>query len=209
MVQSNISFEVEQRAFEAYFRMLGEFNNAFTGLEHMLTCAIKNTLSLQLKEGTDEWLINAIVGSMRMSPAKNTVKRILRVQNASKERLALVDKAFAQLGEIEWLRNRLAHNRTILRGTDERHSFVNYDFASATEATKSEFVAFQPDAIRCASEDLVAITKMMDDLISMHHGSKPVEELALPTWRYRPALLVRHRPKSNGNRKALRPQPQS
>lgn len=189
--------------------MLGEFNNAFTGLEHMLTCSIKNTLSLQLKEGADEWLINAIVGSMRMSPAKNTVKRILRVQNASKERLALVDKAFAQLGDIEWLRNRLAHNRTILRGSDERHSFVNYDFASASEATKSEFIAFQPMAIRCASEDLVAITKLVDDLMSMHHGSIPDDELALPTWRYKPALLTRHRPKSNENRKPQQPPPQS
>ena len=209
MSESNISFDVEQRAFEHYFRMLGEFNNAFTGLEHMLTCAIKNTLSKQLKDGTDEWLINAIVGSMRMSPAKSTVQRILRVQNASKVRQDIVEKAFAHLGHIERLRNRLAHNRTVLRGTDERHAFVNYDFASATELSKSEFIAFQPMTIRLASEDLAAITQLVDDLMSMHHGTIPDANLQLPTWRYKPDALVRHRPKSNETRKSPKRPPQS
>lgn len=209
MTQSSISFDVEQRAFELYFRMLGEFNNAFTGLEHMLTCAIKNTLSRQLKDGADEWLINAIVGSMRIGPATDTVKRILRVQNAGKSKLNLAEKAFAQTGEIARLRNRLAHNRTVLRGTDERHMFVNYDFAAATELSKSEFISFQPSTIRLASEDLVAITKLLDTLISMHHGSIAEAELVLPTWQYRPSALGRHRPLSSGNRKAPKPPPRS
>jgi len=99
------------------FLALGEFNTAYTGVKHHFTCCIKNTLSRQMRDEKHKWLINAVVGSMRMAAAKDTIKRILRVQSAPPSRRALVDKAFAHLGEIEWFRNRLAHNATLLRGT--------------------------------------------------------------------------------------------
>jgi len=117
MDEANISKSVQDRFFGKYFLALGEFNTAYTGIEHHFTCCIKNTLSRQMRDDKNEWLINAVVGSMRMAAAKDTIKRILRVQSAPPSRRALVDKAFAHLGEIEWFRNRLAHNATLLRGT--------------------------------------------------------------------------------------------
>jgi hypothetical protein len=200
MDDTTITQSVEQRAFGQYFVVLGEFYNAYTSMEHMLTCAIKNTLSRQMKDDGQEWLVNAIVGSMRMAPAKDTVKRILRVEKADRKKQEALAAAFAQLGDIEWLRNRLAHNRTLLKGDDKRHMFINVDFASAKEEGKSEFVGFQPATIRAASEDLVAITKLTDDIMSMHHGLIPDAPLQLPAWRYKPSLLTRRRPKSGGNR---------
>lgn len=205
----NISKAVEQRVFGAYFLALGEFNNAFTGVEHLLVCSIKNTLQREMKADADEWLLSAALGGMRMSPAKDTVKRLLRVQSASKEIRDCVDKAFAQLGDIQWLRDRLAHHLTLLRGTDEKHMLINLDYASAREPEKSEFIGFMPIVLRAASEDLVAIKALIDTLMCIHHGIIPGEKVEIPSWRYKPSMLVRHRPQSRGNQKLRKPPPQS
>lgn len=209
MEQSNISKGVEQRVFAEYFLALGEFNNAYTGVEHHLTCCIKNTISREMKDDRSEWLINATIGGMRMAAAKDTIKRILRVQKATEGRRKLVDKMFAHLGDIEWLRNRLAHNVTLLRGNDDKHMLINFDFASAKEEEKSEFVGFMPVVLRRASLDLHAIKTVMDDLMSMHHGSIPDAELPLPAWHYKPSLLVRRRPKFADSQKQPSPQRQA
>ena len=209
MDKPNISKATEARVFGAYFLALGEFNNAFTGVEHLLTCCVKNTLSREMRDDRNEWLVNAIVGSMRMSPAKDTVKRILRVQGAPVARRLFVDKVFAHLGDIQWLRDRIAHNATLLRGDDQKHMLISFDFASAREAEKSEFVGFMPPVLRAASHDLVVIKALIDDLMSMHHGSIPETDLKLPAWQYRPSLLVRRRPKSSESRKPRKPPPRS
>ncbi len=209
MEPPEISKEVEQTAYSAYFISLGEFNHAFTSLEHHLTCCIKNSLSRQMREGSDEWIVNAIVGSVRIGTAKAILKRILKVIKAEKRQMDLLDKLFLQSGEIEWLRNRLAHHATFLRGTDENHWFINTDFASASEEDKSEFVGFQPGAIRLASADLIAIKQAVDDLFSMLHGLIPAREIVLPTWQYKSSKLIRHRPKSGGRQKQSARPPQS
>lgn len=196
MQESGISKEVEQRVFGTYFYVLGEFYNAYTGVEHHLVCCIKNTLSKEMRDEKNEWLINAVVGPMRMSQAKDTLKRIFRLQKVPAERKRLLDQLFAHLGEIEWLRNRLAHNTTQLRGSDAKHALFNFDFASAKEEEKSEVVVFMPIAVRAAAEDLVAIKGAVDDLVSMVHGTIPSSDLKLPAWQYKPSMLARHRLKS-------------
>ena len=207
MDEANISKSVQDRVFGEYFLALGEFNTAYTGVEHHFTCCIKNTLSRQMRDDKNEWLINAIVGSMRMAAAKDTIKRILRVQSAPPSRRALVDKVFAHLGELDWFRNRLAYNATLLRGTDERHMLIHFDYASAKEAEKSQSIGFGPIVLRAASIDMHAIKAMTDDLMSMHHGTIPDGEVALPAWQYKPSVLVRHRPKSGDNQKQPKREP--
>lgn len=195
MDEDSISTEVKERVFAEYFLALGEFNSAYTGVEHHFTCCVKNTLSREMKDDRNEWLINAVVGSMRMAAAKDTIKRILRVQCSPAPRRQIVDKAFSHLGEIEWFRNRIAYNATLLRGTDAKYMLINFDYASAKEAEKSEFVGFMPIVLRAASIDLHAIKAVIDDLMSMHHGIIPDGSIELPSWHYKPSMLVRHRPK--------------
>jgi hypothetical protein len=201
MAAPQISQEVELREFEAYFLALGNFNHAFTSLESLLTCCVKNTLRRQMREDGDEWVINAVVGGLRISNAKAIVQRLVRALGATKDNQVLVQSVFAQSGHIEWLRNRIAHNATLLRGTDTKNFFVNVDFASASEPEKSEFVGFKPGVIRCATQDLFEIKRVVDDLFSMLHGSIPEAKIVLSSWQYKPAMLVRHRPKLSDNRK--------
>jgi hypothetical protein len=201
MASPQISEEVERRAFQAYFLALGNFNHAFTRLESTLTCCIKNTLKREMRDDGDEWVINAVVGGLRIGAAKAIIQRLLRTFGATKDHQLLLQAIFAQSGHIEWLRNRIAHNATLLRGTDEKHFFVNVDFASAAEPEKSEYVGFQPGVIRCATQDLIAITRAVDDLFSMLQTLIPMQNIELPSWQYKPAMLVRHRPKLIGNRK--------
>lgn len=76
----------------------------------------------------------AVLGGMRMAALKDTVKRLLRVFRASEAEIAAINQVFAQLGDIQFLRDRLAHHWT--RPTEEDGSWRNDDFVNVRELSK-------------------------------------------------------------------------
>lgn len=177
----------------AFFEAYGEFFYVYTDVEHYLNVIIRRVaFKHTVDEPESKRLIAAVTGGSRMSPAKDTMKRIMRVLKADKGTRVHVDGLFAQLGHIQWLRDRLAHNLTEI---EQGPPFFNFDFALIREVDRAEDVAFGIEAIEAAVEDLHFIggeLLSLDEALLPTGKPRPFRPLA---WRYKPELLTRNRPK--------------
>lgn len=192
--------------FSIYCAASGRFFHAYTAMEHELNLAIFAAVTRMTKRQKRKEVLLAVLGGQRMSPAKDTIKRLLRATKANPKRVSFVDQLFAQLGEIQFFRDRLAHNLTTLTD-DEPHKFMNMNFAGIRELEKFEDIVFDVDALDSATNDLYAMRALVGQFFShyLRDGSAAVP--ALPTWQYKPSMLIRDRLKSRGNRKRTKPRP--
>ena len=210
MPASRVDVEATIRRNAAYFMALGEFYHAYTSLEHHLTCCVRNAVTGHTAAGSKEFRLTvAVLGGLRMAPAKDTIKRILRVIRADKEVRRFFDDVFSQLGEIQWLRDRLAHHITYCVTTSEPHRWHNEDYAAAREMEKIEGIEFDLATIQNATRDLEAIKFGTDGVITPLLRGDPITALQAPAWHYKPSQLSRSRPNVGGNRIPLTHPPQS
>jgi hypothetical protein len=194
--------------FSLYCASSGRFFHAYTAMEHELNLAIFAAVTRMTKRQKRKEVLLAVLGGQRMSPAKDTIKRLLRATKANPKRLRFVDCLFAQLGELQFFRDRLAHNLTVLT-EEEPHLFMNMNFAGIRELEKFEDIVFDVDALDAATHDLHTMRLLVATFFNhyVRDGSAAVPRL--PTWRYKPSMLTRDRPLSRGNRKRRKHRPQS
>ena len=169
-------------------------------MEHELNLAIFAAVTRMTKRQKRKEVLLAVLGGQRMSPAKDTIRRLLRATKANAKRTGFVDKLFAQLGEIQFFRDRLAHNLTTLT-EGEPHLFINMNFAGIRELEKFEDIVFDVDALEAATLDLYAMRALVGQFFNhyMRDGSSAVP--SLPPWHFKPSMLIRDRLISRGSRK--------
>ena len=188
-----------------YYEPLGRFYHAFTDVEHQLACMVGNVVS-DGTGGVKFEVSKAVLGGMRMAALRDTVKRLLRVFEASGAEIAAIDKVFAQLGDIQFLRDRLAHHWT--RPMESDGMWRNDDFANVRELSKSQKFTFHISALTAATEDLESIKWYIDPLFEPYvtekvQGRDKLNPFELPAWQYKSSMLIRDRPISGGKK----PQP--
>ena len=182
-----------REAYSLFCLSLGELHHGYTAVEAELNLAIYVVVT-RLSKRRNTSIIMAVLGGQRMAPAKDTIKRLLRATNASQRKVAYIEAVFAQLGEIQFFRDRLTHHFT--HGTDDPAVWVNVNFAGVKEPHLMEDITFELAALRSASADLQYIRQNAANFFN-HYYKLPDESGGtpeLPTWQYKPSMLTRDRP---------------
>ena len=186
----------------------GRFFHAYTALECELNDAVYAAITRFTKHKTRTRVLLAVLGGQRMSAAKDTLNRLLRATNANPKRLEFARALFHQLGEIQFLRDRLAHSITTV-SDDNPPQFINMNFVNIRELSKFEDITFDVDVLEAATLDLYAMRGMARKLVNHYVGKGSQAVPKLPAWHYKPSMLTRDRPLSHGNQKPRKPPPQS
>lgn len=196
----------DSRASGIFISALGELHYSYTALEHELTCAV--FVVAVHSAGRNDDVIIALLGGQRMKQLKETIKRLLRATKADPDRLAYVDAIFLQLGEIQFFRDRLTHFLTVMSDYDPE-CWVNMNHTGVRERGKMEDIHFNLFALKAASMDLLWMRGATSSFFSHHRETDPPPP-ELPTWQYKPSMLVRDhpRPKRSRRERAL-PRPPS
>lgn len=181
-----------------YYLAVGALHHAYTELEHELTCLIRNVITQGRESLVGYRVAVAVLGGMRMSPLKDTINRLLRAIGADAARKQAVADTFAHLGNIQFLRDRLAHNFTRPDG-DRPGIWINDDYAAVREVNKNRTLEFPVTLVTAAAADLAAMKNFLDplfnDYVTLPHDYDRTlfDPNAMPTWRYKPSLLTQHR----------------
>lgn len=187
--------------------LLGRFFHSYTALEHEFSNAIIATVTRLTKHRIRMRIALAVLGGQRMSPLKETIKRLLRATDASKKRRDYVDAMLHQVGEIQFFRDRLAHYFTTF--SPKPDTWVNLNHTGIREMDKLEDITFHISALDAAAEDMMKIRQSVGCWFSHYDRSGSARTPDVPTWRYKPSMLIRDRRKSSGSPKARKRPPRS
>ena len=180
----------EQEASQHFFRLLGELHYSYTALEHELTCAVYAAVT---RFGERDDAIIAIMGGQRMSPLKDTIKRLLRVTGADANRKAFVDRLFRHLGEIQFFRDRLTHFLTVISDYNPE-CWVNMNFTGIREREKMEDIHFNLFALHASARDLRVMRLLVGGIFNYRIEGADNKLPDFPEWQFEPSMLVRDYP---------------
>jgi len=180
----------EEEASQHFFRLLGELHHSYTALEHELTCSV--FAGVTRLEKRDDAVV-AMLGGQRMSPLKDTIKRLLRVTGADVDRTKYVDRLFNQLGELQFFRDRLTHFLTVMSDYNPE-CWVNMNFTGIREREKMEDIHFNLFALHAATCDLRVMRLLVGPIFSYRIKGADEALPEIPAWQFEPSMLVRNRP---------------
>lgn len=144
------------------------------------------------KHWNEFFTAGAMVGSMRYQTAKDTVKRMMDIQNITQSIRENIDKVFNQAGDIQKFRDMLAH-QSLIRYTDqEPHYWFLSDIATTRAPISTRIWRFHVDTIAYAYDDLGAIHLLFGKgpVVTNDIIPDPDRFSELPAWKYRPSLLT-------------------
>ena len=88
--------------------------------------------------------------------------RMLRVGDADPTMIAEVKRIFDQVGEIQYMRDRIAHNAAYPNFTDKEGWFSTTNHYTAHEGDKISLVMFKPTMLLNMVRDLEAIPPLLE-----------------------------------------------
>lgn len=193
MSVSRISIDPEDH-YRGFCLQVGHLFMSWARLEGLLSGILKLHLANNVSEDTSQTrtiaLSSAVYGSMRFKAARDTINRILTTEPARKTRAARLTAIFAHLGNIEKLRDYLAHQQiSPVRQPMDGNWQISTLF-SAKDLTKTAFFHFNTAAVNAASSDL---TEALIRLGGRDVGTSLIDALigdASPiAWQYKPSML--------------------
>jgi hypothetical protein len=199
--------EAEEEAYALFCLLLGEFFHTFTAVEAELNYAIYVAVTRLSKRMRAAPML-AVLGGLRMSPAKDTIKRLLRATRASERRKDFVDALFHQLGEIQFFRDRLSHHATVI-SSDNPAIWINMNFGGIKELHQMEDISFHLETLRAATADLQVIRTYVAGFFNHHVRRGSAATPKPPAWQYKPSMLIRDRPISSGSPRSRKLRPRS
>jgi hypothetical protein len=215
---------ITPKEFEEYISALGLFMHMYGRAESDLTVSILNYVRARLTPTNpgDHFIIQALVGPQRFGPARDSIKRLMRISGATAEQHAEVKRVLDHLGDIQFLRDRIAHGSATPDLSKQGSWWGTSTLTSARELGSGEILYFTPQMLRAAAEDLKHIPDLLFEALSpemveaarKYTANEPPnrERDALVAarrapWRYKPSQLRRVRPKFPANHKSRKPQP--
>jgi hypothetical protein len=166
--------------------------------------AILGRLALPVEK---QAIVHAILGGMRIAVARDTLKRLLRVTGAADSVCAEINRVLGQLGEIQFFRDRIAHNGAF-PDFENAGRFYTTNQIAARETEQVEWISFTPAILLDMAHDLELIPYLIDMALASpgerdRHAAlakTPEDRQAIldpPSrpWRYRPSQLVKTGPR--------------
>jgi hypothetical protein len=187
-----------------YFSMLGRFIHEFGRTEDLLNRIVHRFLAQQLNAQHPAALqtIQGVLGGMRVKMSSDIIKRTLRTSGASHGMRDEADRILNQLGEIHYVRDRLAHNAAY-PDAKKPGWFRTDNHITVRENEKADVRSFKLEALANMVADLERIPDLLEralfpetiritdeELSDDPNHAKNVDALNAP-WRYTLSQLSR------------------
>lgn len=136
-------------------------------------------------------LSSAIYGSMRFKAARDTLRRLSKIEAVKDDVDAFLDHIFSQVGHIESLRDKLAHQTVVAVHPDFLTSDGEWqvsDQAATRDIKNLKIYVFSKDVVQKAAHDLNVISSRLGNNpanIRLFDGLN-TEPIA---WQYKPEML--------------------
>jgi hypothetical protein len=177
-----------------YFAALGKFMFLFARAESSALVVLRQIAErhLGVRGQQKTRTLQALIGQMRLATTKDALKRLLRVNEEAAAAQTEVARVFAQLSEIQFMRDLIAHEgANPVREEPENWKIWVSTMHSAREAGQVEHISFTVEDLDRMSDDLFAIP----DLLARCLLPAWTPPLKPSPWRYRPDRLIRTGPK--------------
>lgn len=204
---------------EKYWTATGALFYAFSKVECLLSAIAKVHLLRSLSAGVPDSLersyalSHAIIGGNRFAATRDLLKRIMKAEKVSADLQTYVNAMFQQLGEIQKLRDRLAHQYTWRASKQSTEYWINHDFPNLRDAADEKPIVVSLATLWAAVADCAEINHCLDGSFMEHRVNRASQhfpvDLTLPTWRYKPSLLIHGRQNIQNFLRGLKLPPQS
>jgi hypothetical protein len=162
-------------------------------------------------------VVRAVLGGSGFETLKGSLKRILRVTGADRGVVTEVDRVLSHFGQIQLMRNRLAHNSAAPNMTDKDGWFYTSNYNTVTEDDAWEIIYFKPEMLIAMERDLNIGLHLLSDALDVH-GLKDIEinepwrsimnssemkalaEEKMGPWHYKASDLRRNNPNRPNNK---------
>src|SRR3954454_6243176 len=152
--------DMQHDLLERYYGVLGRFIHYFSNAERAVNQAIEDILQDVFSptfvrglypepNAARDRVLRAITGSLRLASARDTLKRLLRVLQAPQNVTDEIDAVLNQLGEIHYLRDRIAHDGVGWR-RDKQDWFTTSNYYGSREHDRVETISFKIEALFAA-----------------------------------------------------------
>lgn len=178
--------------YRIYCGNVGHLFAGFARLETTLTSTLKLHLAINIEEpGTPRAmkLASAIYGSLRYKASRDAVKRILTAESASKEMVAYIEAVFAQVGHVENLRDKIAHQTVSAAHNPKDGLWQVSDVVNTRDLVKTQVWAFDTTAVGAAANDLFLAEAIIGGRYVSGKLFAGLTDLSPPAWRYRQTML--------------------
>jgi hypothetical protein len=165
----------------------------FGRLEGTLTAALKLHLAMRMKgdPGSAEVaLTSAVYGSMRFKAIRDTIKRIMHVEQTPEAQAEFVLHVFEQVGHIENLRDKIAHHLVVPAYEGAGAYWQVTDAVVTRDIRKPQVWVFDVDAVERAAVDLVLVERRLGGhLVGAKLFTSPEFSTSPVSWLYTPSML--------------------
>jgi hypothetical protein len=125
--------------------------------------------------------VRAVLGSMRLKPMKDSFNRLLSVTNADAEVTAELERILAHLGDIQSLRDRLAHNGATPDMRNKENWFSTSDHHTQNLQEKTSTIYFKASTLLDMARDLMVIPDLIFDVFNPEIRKSVDEEPMMQT----------------------------
>lgn len=168
---------------------------SFAVVENKMTGVLKMHLARNIdanpKGSASVALASAIYGGMRFSNSRDAMKRVLKIEKAKPETLGLFTALFTQIGEIQRLRDLIAHQILDPAPGNDGNKWLIRDFLTTKFVSEQQTFEITISDIEEAARDLEAACNFIGGLVGRNVISNIPDGIELPAWRYKPAMLKR------------------
>lgn len=137
--------DIPEELWTAYYAALGRLMHEFAKAEENMSIHLLEEAS-KLTMGRSD-VLKSIAISMRAASLKDAIKRILRIVNSPQQTIHEVEQIFNQFGQIQFLRNLLAHHSAVPNMENKAGYFVVSNISEVRERTSEEIVYFKIDTL--------------------------------------------------------------
>ena len=189
------------RALRNYSMVTGFLFYNFANVEAMLSRAVKTFVAQSLVDKEDNYfdrvmLSGAVIGSQRFTGLRDLYKRLQSLQGRDPDRDAKTNAIFSHLGDIQWLRDRLAHQTSLQATKPYDGRWLNHDLFTTKAILEPRPILVHAEDINSAGIDCSkAYIPLELALIGKRIDGKAFTDAdaQLPSWLYKPSALVQGR----------------
>lgn len=192
-----------------FYHALGRLIHAFAAAESELSLEVTNYVTAPavsaLAERDDERPIARLHAAVRVvaqggryADRKDAIKKLVRADRADSVIIDALDYAFQQFGEIQRLRDELAHHPA-LNAAPGVWRVTTFSSAREIDAVKTR--GFTPDALHNAANDLSRISRLLKELLgaamngqTAGEGLQVLRQSWFAPWQYKPSEQAPHYP---------------
>jgi hypothetical protein len=182
-----------RREYQELCLVIGHLFITFARLEGVLAAMLKLHLADKMGDILDIERVamsSAIYGGMRLTHSRDTIKRLATVENVPTETVDFALAAFAHVGHIQGLRDKIAHQQLVPAYEGSGASWQLVDSITTRNIREPKVYVFDMEAVAFAADDLNTAAHRFGGEANRGHILQCLERNLSPIpWRYKQSML--------------------